>query len=406
MPVFLWFAVSTIFWASSYGCSQAREKSADKEHPVKIQSDTIKPAAWLPEKYMGYLEGKRVGLIANQTARVGEQHLLDFLTIRGIKVTKIFSPEHGFRGNIERGKHFNPTVDKKTGIPIVAMYGNNRKPKAAQLADIDILVFDIQDVGVRFYTYISSMHLGMEAAAENNVEFMVLDRPNPLGDYVAGPVLDLKYRSFAGMHPIPVVHGLTVGELALMINGEGWLKDNISCDLKVIKCLNYGHKDFWSLKVKPSPNLPNDLAIRLYPSLCFFEATEVSIGRGTEFPFQVVGYPDSTFGEFSFTPRDIEQMQTNPVQEGKTCYGLDFRSNNHDSYFTMQYVVFFNKLLKAKNKPLITNVHWFNLLAGNNKLLKKITGGMTAEEIEQSWQKELSEYKVMRKQYLLYPDFE
>lgn len=366
--------------------------------------DTIKPAALLCEKYLPVLRGKKVALIANQTARIGDKHLLDFLLENDINVVKIFSPEHGFRGDIERGKAYNARLDEKTGLPVVPMYGKSRKPQAEDLEGIDIMVFDIQDVGVRFYTYISSMHLAMEAAAENKVDFLVLDRPNPLGDYVDGPVLKPEFQSFVGMHPIPVVHGLTVGELALMINGEGWLKDSVKCDLTVIPCQNYSHHKAWSLAVKPSPNLPNDLSIRLYPSLCFFEATEVSIGRGTEFPFQVIGYPDSTLGDFSFTPEDLPGFQTNPVQEDQVCYGDDLRKESLDSKFTLKYILKYHKALNDKGIKMISRPRWFNLLAGNSEFLKQIESGMSEAAIRDSWKIELEQYKNMRKQYLLYPE--
>ena len=395
----------TIFIANTVGCSQAKEKKQTTESIEHILPDTIKPAALRPDKYLPILAGKRVGLIANQTALVGDEHLVDFLLKENIEVVKIFSPEHGFRGNVERGKHFKSTVDKKTGLPIVAIFGKNRKPQKKDLKDIDILVFDIQDVGVRFFTYISSMHMAMEAAAENHIDFLVLDRPNPLGDYIAGPVLNLKYQSFVGMHPIPIVHGLTVGELAMMINGEKWLKGGITCNLQVVKCKNYDHTKSWTLKIKPSPNLPTDLSIRLYPSLCFFEATKVSIGRGTEFPFQAVGYPDSLLGNFSFVPKDIEGMQTNPVQEGEKCYGIDLRNSKPDSKFTLKYFLSFYKVLDKQGISMISNPRWFNLLVGNNRLIDKIQKGMSEEEIYKSWEKEIDDYKIIRKKYLLYTDF-
>lgn len=386
---------------------QNKKQPTTKKETEKKITITIKPAALLPEKYLPLLKNKRVGLIANQTSRAENgEHLLDFLLRKNIDVVKIFSPEHGFRGNIERGKSFKAYRDKKTGLPIVPMYGNNRKPQAEDLKNIDILVFDIQDVGVRFYTYISSMHLAMEAAAQNKIEFMVLDRPNPLGDYIDGPVLNLKYQSFVGMHPIPVVHGLTVGELAKMINGEAWLSGEDTCRLKVIRCENYTHNTPWLLSVKPSPNLPNDRAVRLYPSLCFFEATEVSIGRGTDFPFQVIGYPDSSLGNFSFTPHDIPGTQMNPVREGEKCYGLDLRDVPLNTKFTLKYLLQFNEAFKRQNRKLITDKRWFKLLAGNNRLLKQVEQGKSESEIKASYQKELEDYKKMRKKYLLYRDFE
>ena len=381
----------------------------------KISSDTIKKIVF-PEKkeikagdkqyseYLPLLKNRKIAIVANQTSMIDSVHLLDFLLSENVNVVKIFALEHGFRGNIDRGQHFSAEIDKKTGIPIVAMYGKNRKPKAEQLADIDIVIFDIQDVGVRFYTYISSLHLLMEACAENHKKLIILDKPNPLGFYVDGPVLKPAFKSFVGMDKIPVVHGLTIGELALMINGENWLKNGLQCDLSVIKVNNYKHSDKYSLPIKPSPNLPNDQAILLYPSLCFFEATQVSIGRGTSFPFQVVGYPDTSFGKFTFVPKDIPGMQMNPVQEGKACYGIDLRETEN-VMFTLKYLLYFYNKFSNKSR-FITNKRWFNLLAGNAELYKQIMSGMSEEAIRKTWQKDLDAYKKIRKKYLLYLDFE
>ena len=381
----------------------------------KISSDTIKKIVF-PEKkeieagdkqyseYLPLLKNRKIAIVANQTSMIDSVHLLDFLLSENVNVVKIFALEHGFRGNIDRGQHFSAEIDKKTGIPIVAMYGKNRKPKAEQLADIDIVIFDIQDVGVRFYTYISSLHLLMEACAENHKKLIILDKPNPLGFYVDGPVLKPAFKSFVGMDKIPVVHGLTIGELALMINGENWLKNGLQCDLSVIKVNNYKHSDKYSLPIKPSPNLPNDQAILLYPSLCFFEATQVSIGRGTSFPFQVIGYPDTSFGKFTFVPKDIPGMQMNPVQEGKACYGIDLRETEN-VMFTLKYLLYFYNKFSNKSR-FITNKRWFNLLAGNAELYKQIMSGMSEEAIRKTWQKDLDAYKKIRKKYLLYLDFE
>ena len=378
----------------------------DSLKKVNIQlPEVIRVGAERSNKYLHKLYGKKIAVVANQTSLIDTTHLVDFLLSKNINVVKILSPEHGFRGTVDRGKSFKYEFDIKTGIPIIPIYGSNRKPKPEQLKDVDIVIFDIQDVGVRFYTYISSMHYVMEACAENNKKLIIFDRPNPLCDYIDGPVLNIKYRSFVGMHPIPVVHGLTVGELALMINGEGWLKGGIKCDLEVVKVENYDHSMLWHLDVKPSPNLPNDIAIRLYPSLCFFEATKVSIGRGTEFPFQVIGYPDKQFGNFIFIPRDISGMQMNPIQEGKTCFGIDLQNSNSDAYFSLQYIIEFAD--KFENRAdMITNRNWFNLLAGNSLLADQIIKGMTEDEIRETWKEDLEAYKKMRKKYLLYVDFE
>ncbi len=383
--------------------------------PNTIISDTLKKVNFAKENliesgdkqfndYLPLLAGKNIALVANQTSVIDSIHILDFLLSKNINIVKVFALEHGFRGTVDRGAHFSTETDKKTGVPIVAVYGKNRKPKAEQLADIDIIIFDIQDVGVRFYTYISSMYLLMEACAENHKKLLILDRPNPLGFYVDGPVLKPQFKSFVGMLPIPVVHGLTLGEAALMINGEHWLKNGLQCELIIIKAKNYKHSDFWHLPNKPSPNLPNDQAVLLYPSLCFFEATEISIGRGTEFPFQLIGYPDTSFGTFSFIPKDIPDMQMNPIQEGKKCFGIDLR-NSKDTTFTLKYLIDFYAEFSDKSK-FITRKRWFNLLAGNSELYNQIMSGMSEEAIRKTWQENLNSYKEIRKKYLLYIDFE
>lgn len=354
------------------------------------------------DSYLPLLKGKNVGLLVNHTSAIDGVHLVDTLIALDVNVTKIFAPEHGFRGNADAGETIKSSTDSKTGIPIISMYGKSKKPSAEALKDLEVVIFDIQDVGVRFYTYISSMHYMMEACAENDVEFIVLDRPNPNGDYFDGPVLKKEFTSFVGMHPIPVVHGLTVGELARMINGEGWLKDKIKVKLKVIEMKNYTHDTFYSLPVKPSPNLPNDISIRLYPSLCFFEATTISVGRGTYMPFQVIGYPNSCMGDFTFTPVSIEGMSKYPPQQDKLCYGKDLRKESLDDRFTLQYFIDFINKCVDKEK-LIDKEKWFNLLAGNDTLLKKIKEGWSEEEIKSSWEAELKDYAKVREKYLIYP---
>ncbi|HDZ33916.1 MAG TPA: DUF1343 domain-containing protein, partial [Pseudoalteromonas sp.] len=279
-------------------------------------------------KFLPQLKNKRVGLVVNQTSTIGQTHLVDALLAKSINITKIFAPEHGFRGDHDAGAHVKNAVDSKTGIPLISIYGKNKKPSQAALADVDVIIFDIQDVGVRFYTYISSMHYMMEAAAEQGIEFLVLDRPNPNIAYVDGPILEPEFKSFVGMHPIPVLHGMTVGELAKMIKGEGWINKAPDLKLTVIPVDHYTRKSAYSLPVKPSPNLPNDQAIALYPSLCFFEATPISIGRGTDFAFQVIGYSPITLGDFSFTPRAIKGAALNPKFKNQTVQGLDLRQAN------------------------------------------------------------------------------
>ena len=367
------------------------------------KAGTIRCGADQPSKYLPLLKDKKVGLVVNQSSTAGEQHLLDFLLHRGIQVEKIFCPEHGFRGDADAGEMVNDEKDSKTGLPVISLYGKNKKPGPDQLTGLDVLVFDIQDVGVRFYTYLSTLHYVMEAAAENQLPVVVLDRPNPNGDYVAGPVLDPEFKSFVGMEPIPVVHGCTLGEMAQMINGERWLKDSIQCQLTVIPVKNYTHQTSYSLPVKPSPNLPNDISIRLYPSLCFFEATQMSVGRGTWFPFQVVGYPDPKMGSFEFTPESIPGMAKKPKQEGKTCYGVDLREASKDYGFNLNlFLNYYHQF--EKESDFLDRPEWFNLLAGTDKVLNLIREGASWDELEASWQPALSQYKEMRKKYLLYTD--
>ncbi len=357
------------------------------------------PAAYTPSTYLPLLVNKKVGLVVNQTSMVGSTHLLDTLIACSIDVKRIFGPEHGFRGKADAGEKINNEIDVKTGISVVSLYGNNKKPFPEQLADIEVVVFDIQDVGVRFYTYISTLHYVMEACAENKKQLVVLDRPNPNGMYIDGPVLDTAFYSFVGMHPIPIVHGLTIGELALMINGEKWLKNDQVCDLKIVKCKNYYHREKYSVPVKPSPNLPNDLSIALYPSLCLFEGTNVSVARGTYFPFQAIGFPDSSYLGFYFTPQSIEGMAKEPIHLGKKCFGIDLRNTKPDYKFTLSYLIDFFK--KSKNIDKYFN-SFFNKLAGNSQLMQQIKAGMSEEGIRKSWQPELEKYKSLRKKYLLY----
>jgi uncharacterized protein YbbC (DUF1343 family) len=365
----------------------------------------LKTGAEQPEEYINLIHNKKVGLVVNHTSLVKEVHLIDFLREQNIEVVKIFAPEHGFRGDASAGELIEDGVDSKTGIPVVSLYGETRKPLPEHLTNLDILIFDIQDVGCRFYTYISTLHLVMEACAENDKPLLVFDRPNPNGDYVAGPILKPEFESFVGMHPIALVHGCTVGELAQMINGEKWLETENECELTVIPVSGYSHKMAWSLPVPPSPNLPNNLAVRLYPSLCFFEATSVSIGRGTDFPFQVIGGPKPELGDFSFTPRSIPNAAVNPLNEGKVCYGVDLRQLEEVPQFTLKYFLDFYHQYENEEE-FLTRERWLNLLAGTDKLIQQIRQGLSEAEIVQSWQPELKEYKRMRKKYLLYPDFE
>ncbi len=373
---------------------------------VSIQvngSDRILPGADQPQEYLQLLKDKKLALVVNQTSRIGDQHLVDFLVENGISIQRIFAPEHGFRGEAGAGEKVSNTQDSKTGIPIVSLYGKNRKPTVDQLEDIDLLIFDIQDVGCRFYTYISTLHYVMEACAEQHKRLLILDRPNPNGDYFDGPLLQPAFTSFVGIDPIPVVHGCTIGELAQMINGEKWLNNGVQTELKIIKIANYTHASSYEPLVKPSPNLPNLLSIRLYPSLCFFEATSVSIGRGTQFPFQVIGYPNATFGNFQFTPVSLPGMELNPIQRDQICFGDDLRELVNPPHFTISF--FINWLNKFKtSEEFITRSQWFNKLMGNDLVLKLILEGKSEAEIRKSWSEELVRYGSMRKKYLLYPD--
>lgn len=364
----------------------------------------VTPGSERPELYLDMLKGKAVGIVANQTSILTHsqnKHVVDFLLEQGINLKKVFVPEHGFRGDVDAGKKVDSSIDSKTGLPIVSLYGNNKKPSAAQIADLDIIIFDLQDVGVRFYTYISTMHYVMEAAAENNKKVIIFDRPNPNGDYIDGPVLKRGFESFVGMHPIPVVHGLTVGELAKMINGEKWLKGGLTCSLEVIPIANWTHKTTYNLPVKPSPNLPNDIAIRLYPSTCFFEGSIISLGRGTLFPFQVYGYPDKNFGEFTFTPVSIPGMSTNPPLKGQLCYGVDLRNEPLTHRFTLSYVI---DALKKSGKGEAFFKGYFNTLAGTDELKKQLLEGKSEAEIKRSWSADLEAYKKKRTKYLIYED--
>lgn len=349
--------------------------------------------------YLPQIQNKKVGLVVNHTSLVQDTHIVDTLLSMGIDIKKVFAPEHGFRGDIDAGEHLSDSYDSKTGLPIISLYGKNKKPTAEQMADIEVLIFDIQDVGVRFYTYISTMHYVMEACAELDKEIIILDRPNPNGSYVDGPILDPKLKSFVGMHPIPIVHGLTIGELALMINGEGWLAGGKTCKLEVVPVSDYTHEAPYSLPVRPSPNLPNDLSITLYPSICLFEGTQISVGRGTEYPFQVIGAPFAKMGKFTFIPESIIGMSKNPKYQDKICYGKDFRDTNPKPEFTLQYLIEFYHNYPKKESFFNG---YFDTLVGTYELQKQIKAGMSENEIRQTWQEGLAKYKLIREKYLLY----
>ncbi len=357
-------------------------------------------------RYLPLIAGKQIALVANHSSLVDGKHLVDTLLASGIErdqIVKVFAPEHGFRGDQAAGVQIEDGTDPLTGIPVASLYGSHKKPEPEDLQGIELMIFDLQDVGTRFYTYISTLHYVMEACAENNIPLLLLDRPNPNGAYVDGPVLDTAFRSFVGMHPIPVVYGLTIGELSGMINGEGWLKHGARCEVTVIPCEAYTHGRPYSMPVKPSPNLPNDHAVLMYPSTCFFEGTVLSEGRGTDKPFEVYGHPELP-GEFSFIPRSIPGVARNPKFEGKRCYGADLSSFFPEEGWTRIQLRF---LLKAyedfpHKEEFFTS--FIDKLAGTDELRKQIEAGWDEARIRASWDQELEQYKLIRKKYLIYED--
>lgn len=372
------------------------------------QPSAIKTGAEQTNLYLDILKGKRTAIVANQTSVIKKTHLVDTLLSLNISIEKVFAPEHGFRGEAEAGEKVNSSVDKKTGVRIVSLYGNHKKPTKEDMRGIEIMVFDIQDVGVRFYTYISTLQYVMEACAENNVELLILDRPNPNGFFIDGPVLEKKFESFVGMQPIPVVHGLTVGEYAQMLNGEKWLNNAAQCKLKIIQCASYSHKLHYELPVNPSPNLPNMASIYLYPTLCFFEGTPVSVGRGTAFPFQAIGYPGFAEGNFSFTPKSIPGKAAKPLYENQFCNGIDLREfgNVYIKNAKSLYLFWLISMYQSYSDKENFFTPFFDKLAGTDKLANQIKSGKTEDEIRKSWSEGLKKYREVRKKYLLYEDFE
>ena len=360
------------------------------------------PAAAQFNQYLPLLTNKKVALVVNHTSVVGKKHLLDTLVSKGIQVVKVFGPEHGFRGKADAGDHVENEIDPATGVAVVSLYGKHNKPTPADLQGIDILIFDIQDIGVRFYTYSSTLHLVMEACAENKVPLLVLDRANPHANEVDGPVLDRKFASFVGLNPIPLLYGCTSGELAQMINGEGWLKNGIKCDLTVIPVPNYKRKQAVHIAIAPSPNLPNDQAIALYPSICLFEPTVVSVGRGTDSPFQLIGTPTKKIGDYTFTPVP-KPGAMDPVMKNQLCYGLDLRTvNTQKEGFSLKYLVDFFKEIGMGEK-FFTSPNFFDKLAGTDQLRMQLMNGLSESEIRKSWSKDLKNYQQIRKKYLIYP---
>ncbi len=398
---------------SVYGQQQTIAKKASKV-------STISPGANRLDQYLPLLKGKSVGIFANQTSMVGEKHLVDTLQDLGIKIRVIFGPEHGFRGTADAGEKVGDYIDEKTGIPVISLYGAKRKPTKKDLEEVDILIFDIQDVGTRFYTFISSLEAYMESAIEFNKPLIVLDRPNPNGHYVDGPVLDTTYRSFVGMQPVPIVYGMTIGEYAKMLLGEKWIKQSINIanfKLTVIPCKNYTHQSSYSLPVRPSPNLATIQSIYLYPTTCLFEGTVLSEGRGTERPFQLIGHPDLPKSLISFTPNPNEGAKSSK-HYGKLCYGWDFGGTAEEvkqkvnNKIQLSWLLRAYQLYPAKDSFFLIpktgdpSKSFFNKLAGNSELAKQVKAGKTEAEIRKSWEPALTRFKEIRKRYLLYPDFE
>ena len=404
-----------------YSCAQEKTSSNHKNNTTN-NSETILiseakhninsiPGANFVPKYLTLLKHKKIGVVANQTSVIFKQpkyqdseytHLVDSLISLDIKITKVFAPEHGFRGKADAGEVIKDGKDTKTGLPILSLYGKNKKPNPSQLTNIDLMIFDIQDVGARFYTYISTLHYIMEACAENNIPLLILDRPNPNGHYIDGPILETSHKSFVGMHPIPVVHGMTIGEYAQMINGENWLENGIQCKLHIIKAqINNAQNTSYHLPIKPSPNLPNDTAINLYPSLCFFEGTDVSVGRGTDLQFQIVGTPNYKLGSYEFTPVSNEGAK-HPKHKGKVCYGIDLSQHERLSKINLEWLITAYKEHQKTNSETPFFNSFFIKLAGTDKLQKQIESGWTSDQIKSSWEKDLQKYNQMRSQYLLY----
>ena len=357
------------------------------------------------EHYLPILKNKNIGIVANQTSVIfkttGSTHLVDSLLSLNINVKKVFAPEHGFRGTADAGEYVTDGIDAGSGIPIVSLYGANKIPDAAILSDLEVVIFDIQDVGARFYTFLSTLHYMMETCAKLGITVLVLDRPNPNGHYVDGPTLDLNHSSFVGVHPVPVVHGMTVGEYAQMINGEGWLKEGLKCDLKVIPIRNYTHSTTYQLPINPSPNLPNSKAINLYPSLCFFEGTNMSMGRGTENQFQVIGSPylKGDLYDYEFTPEPNIGAKY-PVHEGVVCKGINLQNQARLDFIELKWLI--DAYQNTPNKAVFFNP-FFTKLAGQELLQEKIENGWTAQEIRASWKGDIEKYKRIRAPYLLYP---
>lgn len=410
----LWMHISKAYTDEQPTASSQMELNlasvaAPRPMQTAVFHEDIKPAAEQLFKYINFIKGKRIGLVVNQTSTIGTTHLVDTLLQLGCNIQKIFAPEHGFRGKADRGEHIKDGKDPGTGVKIVSLYGKNLRPGADLMQDIDLVIFDIQDVGVRFYTFTSTMTYMMEACAEFKIPMLVLDRPNPLGHVVDGPLMEKDWKSFVGLHPVPIIHGLTTAEYARMINGEGWLRDSLKCELYHVECLNYDHHKFYKLPIKPSPNLPNMHSIYLYPSLCLFEGTTVSMGRGTDKQFQVYGHPDFKKGNYTFVPKPGEGDK-NPVHNGKSCQGYDLSTLDENTLqkelsFNLSFLIQYYRDADSELKASFFNKDdFFHKLAGNNRLRADIIAGKSEAEIRKSWQKDLDAYKALRKKYLLYKE--
>lgn len=381
------------------GCTMKAETVVEEIPELQVGAACL-------QDYIPQLEGKKVALCGNQTSVVGNSHLVDTLLSLNVNLVKLFCPEHGFRGKAEAGAAIASGIDAPTGLPVVSLYGKNKKPTAEQLHDVDVVLFDLQDVGCRFYTYISTLHYVMEAAAENNVKVVVLDRPNPNGFYVDGPILKPEFKSFVGMHKVPIVYGMTIGEYALMINGESWLANGQKCDLQVVKIKNYNHQMRYELPVAPSPNLQTPEAVFLYPSLCLFEGTNISVGRGTETPFEIYGAPNLSDGDYFFTPIAIKGVSENPPHKNVQCRGYNLHDYakkylDQEGKFNLQFVINAYKYSQDKDK-FFTSANFFDKLAGNSLLRQQIIKGESEDAIRDSWKTEIQEFMAIREKYLLY----
>lgn len=402
------YLAGLLFICFLFGCAQINTKDSEivlsnTQISADVQKDNILPGAIRTAEYVPMLKNKKVALVVNQTSTIGQKHLVDSLLALEVDITRIFAPEHGFRGAADAGAKIEDGIDTKTQLPIVSLYGKKKKPSKEDLQNVDVVLFDIQDVGVRFYTFISSLHYVMEACAEYDIPLVVLDRPNPNGYYVDGPVLQKEWSSFVGMHPVPIVYGLTIGEYAKMIQGEKWIDKPI--DVSIVQCVNYAHWKTYDLPIKPSPNLPNLRSILLYPSICLFEGTTVSVGRGTQNQFQILGHP-SYQSEFSFTPKSMDGAKY-PKHEGQELFGkdlsqLDVREIKDKKRLDFSYLLDFHKKVGSE---FFNDNNFFEKLAGTSELRKQLESNLTEEEIRASWEEDLANYKLIRQKYLLYEDF-